>query len=65
MELSFFQWLCILILVILGMRIIPAGITGYYRNKAKGLAQGLHDALKIIMKQEKEKSDGEEKKKSV
>jgi len=65
MELSFLQWLCILILVILGMCIIPAGIAGYYRNKAKGLAQGFHDALQQITKQEKEKHNGEEKKKSV
>ena len=65
MELSFWQWLCILILILICMQVIPVGIAGYYRNKAKGLAQGLHDALKIITKQEKEKHNGEEKKKSV
>ena len=66
MEISFWQWLCILILVILCMRSIPTGIENFYRFKAKGIARGLHEALRTITKQEKEKTNGsEEKKKSV
>jgi len=66
MEISFWQWLLILILVIICMRIIPTGIESFYRFKAKGIVQGLHEALKIITNQEKEKTNGsKEKKKSV
>jgi len=61
MNLSFWEICLISLIILICIQVIPAGIAGYYRNKAKGLAQGLHDTLQLITKKEKEKHDEDQR----
>ena len=55
MHLSFWDVLLTCLFILFYILVIPSVIQGYHKNKARGLAQGMYEALKIITKQEKEK----------